>query len=61
MKFKKIPGIPYFSRYEREDGKYLIETQTRNGKAAYVVSDREGNEIEVFAKMKDAKEKYSNE
>jgi len=60
MTFKKVPYIPFYSRYVREDGKITITTATRNGKAAYVVTDENGNEIDCLPKMKDAKAKYAN-
>lgn len=59
MKFKKVKYIPFYSRYVREDDKYTITTATINNKAAYIVTDENGNEIEIMQKMKDAKLKYS--
>ena len=59
MKFKKVEYIPFYSRYVREDGKYTITTATINNKAAYIVTDENGNKIEIMQKMKDAKLKYS--
>jgi hypothetical protein len=60
MKFIKVPNTYCFSKYIREDGEYTVTTKTRNNKAAYVVTNRNGEEIAVFAKMKDAKAAYAD-
>lgn len=64
MKFKKIPNTTFFSKWIREDGKITIESVDRkiNGKwkGIFVVSDSKGNEIETFARLKDAKAVYEN-
>ena len=59
MKFKKVEYIPFFSRYVREDGEITITTASERNKAVYIVTDRNGNEIDRLPKMKEAKEKYS--
>ncbi len=65
MKFKKVPNDYLFSKYVREDGKYIIESEDRkiNGtwKNVFIVTDENGKEIEVFRRLKDAKEKYAVE
>lgn len=65
MKFNKVKNVFMFSKYVREDGKYTIESVCRrneNGtlKDVFVVTDENGNEIDVMMKLKEAKEKYSN-
>ena len=59
MKFKKVPYIPFFSKYVREDGEYIIIAEDRNAKTVFVVYDRAENEIDVFKKLKEAKEHYA--
>lgn len=63
MKFKKVKNAYMFSKYVREDGKYTITAKDRriNGtlKSVFVVTDANGAEIDVMARLKDAKEKYS--
>ena len=59
MKFKKVPYIPFFSKYIREDEEYTIVAEDRNAKTVFVVYDKAGNEIDVFKKLKEAKESYS--
>lgn len=65
MRFKKQPNVEYFSKYTREDGKYTIESTYTyiNGKpkAVFEVTDEEGNVIDTFLRLKDAKAKYSGE
>lgn len=64
MKFKKVPNVYMFSKYVREDGKYIIESEDRkiNGtwKNVFVVTNENGEEIETMKRLKDAKEKYAN-
>lgn len=60
MKFKKVPYIPFYSKYVREDGKITITTATINNKAAYVVEDENGNTLEIMKLMRDAKAKYAD-
>lgn len=64
MKFNKVKNVFMFSKYIREDGKYTITSMDRriNGalKSVFVVTDENNNEIEVLMKLKEAKEKYSN-
>lgn len=64
MKFKKVPNVYMFSKYIREDGKYIIESEDIkiNGKykAVFTVRDNEGNVIEYCKRLKEAKEKYAN-
>ena len=65
MKFKKVPNDYLFSKYVREDGKYTIESEDRkiNGtwKNVFVVTNENGEEIEICKRLKDAKEKYAVE
>lgn len=62
MKFKKVANVFMFSKYVREDGEYTITSTDRevNGKwkCVFVVTNKDGEEIEVFGKLKDAKEAY---
>lgn len=64
MKFKKVKNIYLFSKYTREDGEYTIESISRkiNGhwKGIFVVTDRDGNEIDAFERLRDAKEAYKD-
>ena len=65
MKFNKVKNYFMFGKYVREDGKITITSTCRrnsNGtlKDVFVVTDENGAEIEVCAKLKEAKEKYSN-
>lgn len=63
MKFKKVKNVAFFSKYIREDGKYLICAKDRRIKGTlktvFVVYDENENEIDVLSRLKDAKEKYS--
>ena len=64
-KFKKVPNNYLFSKFVREDGKYTIESEdiktSRGGyKNVFIVYDSDGNKVEIFKRLKDAKEKYSN-
>lgn len=63
--FSKVKNVPYFSKYERSDGKIFITSCDRkiNGryKNVFEVSDSDGNVIETFSRLKDAKVKYSME
>ena len=64
MKFKKVSNVYLFSKYIREDGKYMIIATDRENnrgtlRTVFVVYDENGNEIDEVAKLKDAKEKYS--
>lgn len=61
MKWYKVKNTYCFSKYIREDGKYTVTTKTRNNKAAYVVTNESGEEVAVFAKMKDAKQAFSED
>lgn len=60
MKWIKEKNTYCFSKYVRDDGKYTVTTKTRNNKAAYVVTNATGEEVAVFARMKDAKEAFSD-
>ena len=64
MKFRKAPNVPFFSKYIREDGKYIIESEdvkiNNSYKNVFKVTDENGNVIEIMKKLKDAKEKYGN-
>lgn len=64
MKFNKVKNVYMFSKYVREDGKYTIESVDRkiNGtwKNVFVVTNENGEEIEILKRLKDAKEKYTN-
>lgn len=64
MKFKKVPNVYLFSKYIREDGKYTIESVdvkiNNSYKNVFIVTDENGNEVEIMKRLKDAKEKYGN-
>ena len=64
MKFKKVPNSYLFSKYIREDGAYIIESEDIkiNGhwKNVFTVKDRDGNLIDTLSRLKDAKAKYSD-
>jgi len=62
MKWNKVKNTFMFSKYVRSDNKYSIiaEDRTINNslKCVFVVYDSNGQELEVFKKLKDAKETY---
>lgn len=60
MKWNKVKNTFMFSKFTREDGKYTIQSEDRKNKAVFVVYDEDNKEIEVFTKLKDAKETYLN-
>ena len=63
MKFKKVANIAFFSRYVREDGKYIITSVDRkiNGcyRNVFEVVDEFGNVIDTLPRLRDAKAKYA--
>lgn len=64
MKFKKQANVMFFSKYVREDGKYVIRSVDRyiNGalKNVFEVQDEAGNVIDRLPRLKDAKAKYAD-
>lgn len=64
MKFNKVQNSFMFSKFVREDGKYTITSEDRkiNGKfkSVFVVTNADGDEIDVLPKLKEAKEKYAD-
>lgn len=63
MKFKKQENVAFFSKYVREDGKFMITSVDRrvNGtwKNVFEVTDEAGSVIDTLLRLKDAKAKYA--
>lgn len=60
MKWNKEKNTFMFSKFIRSDDKYIIQADDRGNKTVFIIYDSDNKEIEVFTKLKEAKETYIN-